>query len=76
MNSIPLIEEVLDVVKVYVNAAIEAAVTEIVDDGRSAIQGDLLTAIKFDDSISPNLAYPSALARLAALITSDFSARS
>uniref|UniRef100_A0AAV1UYF9 Uncharacterized protein n=1 Tax=Peronospora matthiolae TaxID=2874970 RepID=A0AAV1UYF9_9STRA len=37
-------------------AAMEAAATEIAEDAQSAMQGYLLTAIEYDDSISPKLA--------------------
>ena len=46
-----ILEDVPDVVKAY-----EAAATKIAADERSAMQGDLLTVIDYDDSISPSLA--------------------
>uniref|UniRef100_A0AAV1VEN9 Uncharacterized protein n=1 Tax=Peronospora matthiolae TaxID=2874970 RepID=A0AAV1VEN9_9STRA len=50
---------------------IEGATTEIADDGRSGMQGDLLTENEYDGSISTSLAYSSARAPLSALPASD-----
>ena len=46
-----LLEDVPDIVKAY-----EAAAIEIVDAGQSAMQGDSLTEVESDDTISPSRA--------------------